>query len=67
MNGIDGFDESVFDFSKASEFSDSQILEYWVDISGSGLLDLLKPMSLQPLMLLGGKAGCKAAKTRSTE
>ena len=59
MNGIDGFDESVFDFSKASEFSDSQILEYWVDISGSGLLDLLKPMSVKPMMLLGGKGSGK--------
>lgn len=57
---IEHFDESLFEFSKASEFSDPQIFEYWVDIAGkAGLLNLLRPGSVKPLLLLGGKGSGK--------
>lgn len=53
-------DENPFDLTKASDFSDSQILDYWVDLAGDhGLLTILKPKLIMPMMLLGGKGSGK--------
>jgi hypothetical protein len=53
-----------FDLTKASDFSDSDILNYWVDLSGPGtedpgLLSILKPKLVMPMLLLGGKGSGK--------
>jgi hypothetical protein len=54
-------DENPFDLTKASDFSDSQIFNYWVDITGKhgGLLGYLNPKSVMPMLLLGGKGSGK--------
>ena len=54
-------DENPFDLTKASDFSDSQIFKYWVDITGKhgGLLAYLNPKSVMPMLLLGGKGSGK--------
>ncbi len=53
--------ENPFELSKASNYSDSEILEFWVDILGEngGLTNLLQPKSITPLLLLGGKGSGK--------
>lgn len=48
-----------FDFVKASDFSDEQIQQYWVDLAGDGLEGLFKPKSPLPMLLLGGKGSGK--------
>jgi hypothetical protein len=49
-----------FDFVKASDFSDEQIDQYWVDIAGErGLEDLFQPLQKTPMLLLGGKGSGK--------
>lgn len=57
-------DGNPFDLTKASDFSDSEILNYWVDLSGPdantpGLLSVLKPRLVMPMLLLGGKGSGK--------
>lgn len=52
--------ENPFDLLKASDFSDQQIIQYWVDLVGEGQLkDLLKPTLQMPMLLLGGKGSGK--------
>jgi len=54
------FEENPFDLTKASDFSDSEIYNYWVDVTANNnksLIDLIKPHSVMPMMLLGSK-GC---------
>lgn len=55
------FDENPFDLTKASDFSDSQILNYWADFTGDqvGLREILKPKLIMPMLLLGGKGSGK--------
>lgn len=49
-----------FDLTKASDFSDEQIQQYWVDLAGTGgLEDLFKPKLTMPMLLLGGKGSGK--------
>lgn len=57
-------DGNPFDLTKASDFSDSDILNYWADLSESnasspGLLEVLKPKLVMPMLLLGGKGSGK--------
>ena len=57
-------DGNPFDLTKASDFSDSEILNYWVDLPGPdantpGLLSVLKPKLVMPMLLLGGKGSGK--------
>lgn len=64
-------DINPFDLTKASDFSDTEILNYWVDLvesydkdidaqnSRSGLLNIIKPTLLMPMLLLGGKGSGK--------
>jgi len=49
-----------FTITKASDFSDREILEFWVDFSKSrGLYHLAKPVSAMPMLILGGKGSGK--------
>jgi len=49
-----------FNLTKANDFSDAQIQEFWVDIpGGGGLLGMLKPTSPMPMLVLGGKGSGK--------
>jgi hypothetical protein len=53
--------ENPFELSKASNFSDSEILDYWVDImeDRGGLTSVLQPRLITPMLLLGGKGSGK--------
>jgi len=53
--------DNPFDLNKASDFSDQEIAEQWVDISDApgGLLGILKPTLRMPMLLLGGKGSGK--------
>jgi len=56
-------DVNPFDLTKASDFSDSEIFDYWVDLTGPddgpGLISVLKPTLVMPMLLLGGKGSGK--------
>lgn len=53
--------DNPFDLTKASDYSDRQVQEYWVDVGSDShsLVDLIKPKSLVPMLLLGGKGSGK--------
>lgn len=53
--------DNPFDLTKASEFSDSEISEQWVDLTSTsgGLVGILKPTLRMPMLLLGGKGSGK--------
>jgi hypothetical protein len=49
-----------FDITKAVDFTDEQIVQYWVDISDKdGFKNLLKPTSVMPMIILGSKGSGK--------
>lgn len=51
-----------FDLTKASDYSDAQVKEYWVDVPDGGeksLVAFIKPQSRVPMFLLGGKGSGK--------
>lgn len=49
-----------FELVKASDFSDEQIDQYWVDLTGEARLhDLFQPLLRMPMLLLGGKGSGK--------
>jgi hypothetical protein len=50
-----------FDITRAADFSDQQIGDYWVDLTGegNGFLDMAKPTSEMPMLILGGKGSGK--------
>lgn len=58
---IDRQRDNPFDLTKASDYSDRQIQDYWVDVASDteSLVDLLKPTSKMPMLLLGGKGSGK--------
>jgi hypothetical protein len=52
--------ENPFDLTKASDYSDEQVQDYWVDLAdGSSLVGVLKPSLKNSLFLLGGKGSGK--------
>lgn len=53
--------DNPFDLNKASDFTDSEIAEQWVDLTDAtgGLLSILKPTLRMPMLLLGGKGSGK--------
>ena len=56
------YEENPFDLIKASDFSDTQINDYWVDMVAKdkkGLIELINPRSIMPMMLLGSKGSGK--------
>ena len=49
-----------FNITKAVDFSDQEINDYWVDIaSGDGFASMAKPTSPMPMLILGGKGSGK--------
>ncbi|KAA6320464.1 hypothetical protein EZS27_029769 [termite gut metagenome] len=49
-----------FDITKAVDFTNEQIVQYWVDISDKdGFKNLLKPTSVMPMIILGSKGSGK--------
>lgn len=49
-----------FNITKAVDYSDEEINEFWVDIPGdSGFTDIIKPTSPMPMIILGGKGSGK--------
>jgi hypothetical protein len=52
--------DNPFSLTKANDYSDAQINDYWVDIpDGNGFLGVLKPASPMPTLILGGKGSGK--------
>lgn len=49
-----------FNVTKAVDFSDQEINDYWVDMpSGAGFVSFAKPTSPMPMLILGGKGSGK--------
>jgi hypothetical protein len=49
-----------FNITKAVDFTDQEINDYWVDIpSGAGFIEMAKPTSPMPMLILGGKGSGK--------
>lgn len=48
-----------FNITKAVDYTDDDIIRYWVDISNDGFQNLLKPKSLMPMLILGSKGSGK--------
>jgi hypothetical protein len=49
-----------FNITKAVDFSDQQIEDYWVDVAdGKGFFEAAKPTSPMPMLILGGKGSGK--------
>src|SRR5580698_8636200 len=49
-----------FNITKAVDFSDQEINDYWVDIpAGDGFAAMAKPTSPMPMLILGGKGSGK--------
>jgi hypothetical protein len=52
--------DNPFNITKAVDFSDQQIHDYWIDIPESGgFQQLVKPASPMPMFILGGKGSGK--------
>lgn len=53
--------DNPFDLTKASDYSDAQVQDYWVDVGDAqkSLVAFIKPTSLVPMFLLGGKGSGK--------
>lgn len=52
--------QNPFNITKAVDFSDQEINDYWVNFpEGKGFIDLIKPESPMPMMILGGKGSGK--------
>ena len=54
-------DQNPFDSLRASDYSDAEVVDHWVDLSAEqgGLESLLKPRLVMPMLLLGGKGSGK--------
>src|SRR4051812_8895501 len=49
-----------FNITKAVDFTDQQINDFWVDIpSGAGFASMAKPTSPMPMQIIGGKGSGK--------
>jgi hypothetical protein len=52
--------ENPFNITKAVDFSDQEISDYWIDIPETGgFQQLMKPTSAMPMFILGGKGSGK--------
>ena len=57
---MDDLFENPFSVTRAADFTDEQILRYWVDLSdGHGFQKLIKPCLEMPMLILGGKGSGK--------
>jgi hypothetical protein len=48
-----------FNITKAVDYTDEQIYNYWVDLPHSGFSEILKPTSPMPMIILGAKGSGK--------
>jgi hypothetical protein len=48
-----------FNITKATDFTDEEIINYWVDFPGHSFTDVIKPVSPMPMIILGGKGSGK--------
>jgi hypothetical protein len=48
-----------FNITKAVDYSDEQIFNYWVDLPNIGFTDIIKPTSPMPMIILGAKGSGK--------
>jgi hypothetical protein len=50
-----------FNITRAADFTDQQIGDYWVDLAadGNGFIEMAKPTSEMPMLILGGKGSGK--------
>jgi hypothetical protein len=50
-----------FNITRAADFTDQQIDDYWVDLAadGNGFIEMAKPTSEMPMLILGGKGSGK--------
>lgn len=53
--------KNPFNITRAADFSDQQIEDYWVDLTaaGNGFIEMAKPTSEMPMLILGGKGSGK--------
>lgn len=53
--------KNPFNITRAADFSDQQIGDYWVDLAadGKGFLEMAKPTAETPMLILGGKGSGK--------
>lgn len=51
--------QNPFNITKAVDFSDQQINDYWVDMPNGGFKEMAKPLSPMPMIILGGKGSGK--------
>ena len=52
--------DNPFSVTRAADFSDEQIHDYWVDLSdGGGFFELIKPRLEMPMLIFGGKGSGK--------
>lgn len=48
-----------FDITKAVEYTDDEIYKYWVSIDGQDFMNIMKPQSLMPMIIVGSKGSGK--------
>ena len=48
-----------FDITKAVDYTNEEILKYWVDLDGDGLMSIMKPHSAMPMLIKGSKGSGK--------
>jgi hypothetical protein len=48
-----------FDITKAVDYTDDQIYQYWVDMDGQNFMPVMKPESLMPVIIVGSKGSGK--------
>jgi len=57
---MDNSTRNPFTIVKANDFTDQEILDYWVDIPGdSGFHHLVDPLTPMPMIIMGGKGSGK--------
>ena len=48
-----------FDITKAVDYTDEEILKFWVDFDGNGFRNIMKPSSAMPIIIKGSKGSGK--------
>lgn len=48
-----------FDITKAVDYTNEEILKYWVDLDGDDLMSIMKPYSAMPMIIKGSKGSGK--------
>ena len=58
-SGMSKARSNPFSVTKAVDFSDQEIHDYWVDMSDNAFMQMVKPHSPMPIIILGGKGSGK--------